>query len=140
MRVIALFLLFNSYSLFACMGPETEVAQMRDASTIFVGELQTYELAPKKTIAKLNFKVLSTTKGENKKSWTIVMRGRDLPKDQKSFLTKFGKKLEVGIRIFSGEQYESYHKSLEQGFGHLPFVVDAVCSMNGESWLLRSLK
>lgn len=138
---LLLFLLFINDAI-ACRGPESEVAQEGQASILFEGIPTSYELdksgaiasVTSGSVAKVSFDVRKTIRGEHKQHRSAIMRGHKLPKTLSEFTERFGVNLKVGLIDFKEKVNQN---NLPQGYQDLPFVVDAVCNMNGEDWLLR---
>ncbi len=127
----------------ACMGPQTESAQEYDASVLFEGKPTSYVLhlgeMPGVTsggLSKVTFSVDRTLRGSPQKTWNVLMRGRDLPKNLSAFKRRFGSTMTVGVRDF-GAKVDP--RKFPKGFQTTYFIVDAACSMNGEDWLLRPI-
>lgn len=133
----------------ACLGPSTEEAQERDASILFEGQPVGYLLGhgvmqqqnssddkSPEPLARVTFKVTQQIRGEKRREWIALMRGSGLPKSLNEFKKRFGTDLRVGLRDF-GKAIDPNKLPLE--FRHLPFIVDAACSMNGGDWLLRPI-
>lgn len=139
---LLIFFLITANTAMACRGEFAEHAQESNAIVLFEGRPVTYELNPTKGVrgitsgflAKLSFEVDKPVRGETKKNWKVIMRGATLPKTLSEFIERFGSKMLVGLRDFSGRIDQ---KSLPEKYRNLLFVVDAECSMNGEDWLLR---
>ena len=128
----------------ACQGPQSESAQETDASVLFNGIPTSYSLRDGEiagitsgAIAKITFSVVDTIRGPFQTQWTVLMRGRTLPKDLKDFQRRFGKVMTVGARDFGTSVGVN---KFPEGYQFIYFVVDAACSMNGESWLLRHVR
>ena len=128
----------------ACPGPQSESAQEIDASVLFDGIPTSYSLrvgevagVTSSAMAKINFSVVKPIRGPIQTQWTVLMRGQTLPKDLKDFQRRFGNVMTVGIRDFGTRVAVN---KFPQGYQLSYFVVDAACSMNGESWLLRPVR
>jgi hypothetical protein len=126
----------------ACLGPQSESAQESDASVIFEGRSKAYVFRPgaipgvtSANLASVSFDVIRTNRGLSQKTWTVLMRGADLPKNLAEFQKRFGKTVKVGLRDFGSKVDTS---KLPKGFQQRYFIVDAACNMNGEDWLLRT--
>ena len=125
----------------ACLGPMSERAQESDASVLFTGQPVDYSQHPgpvegvtSGSIVKITFVVAQTFKGPRQTNWTVLMRGRSLPKSLADFKRRFGNAMTVGLREFGAPVDSS---QFPVGFQFQHFVVDAACSMNGGDWLLR---
>lgn len=118
----------------ACPGPESERAQERDAVVKFVGTATNYKIQKVKGHALITFNVSKTLRGESRPTWSLYFRSDSLPTDITEFQKRFGRVSEVGIRemIAPGEKSNSKKKAF--------YIVDNVCSMNGEDWLLRKIE
>lgn len=136
--LFAFFLLFLTCNLsaLACRGPNSEIAQEKDATTVFEGKSTAYELNAQSSLAKVNFEVVKIIRGQVGKELSVIMRGRKLPKSLVEFKKQFGIISTVGIRNLDNERYQA---GLPKDFAGFPFVVDAACNMNGDSWYLHRL-
>lgn len=117
----------------ACMGPDSEVAQKRDATSLFEGRAVSYKIfkgpfegITSGSIAKIEF-------DEGKKKTTVLMRGNELPQDLSAFQKRFGLSMTVGARVFPQDK-------LPKDLKNYLFIVDAACSMKGEDWYLKTVK
>lgn len=118
----------------ACLGPDSERAQERDALLKFIGLVSGYQIHTVKGHSLVTFQVSKTLRGPIRDSWSLYFRSHSPPKDLAAFQKQFGKVIEVGARemIAPGEAADSKKRAF--------YIVDSACTMNGEDWLLRKVK
>lgn len=124
-------ILFTPSRALACMGPELEVAQERDAQVVIEGRLMALRTDQGKPFSTLTFQTLKTIRGDHRAQWTVSMRGERRPKSLEEYVKTFGRSNELGIRLAQGID------STRDATG--AYIVDNACNMNNDDWFIRPL-
>lgn len=115
----------------ACLGPELEVAQERDAQVVIEGRLRALRTDQGKPFSTLTFQTLKTIRGDHRAQWTVSMRGERRPKSLEEYVKTFGSSNELGIRLTQGVD--------STGDATGAYIVDNACKMNNDDWFIRPL-